>query len=825
MQKVLKTVLKSVTCLSIIAIATAAFAATDTSRGTATQNRGRGTAAARMPSIPILPVSAGGNMTVSSNDIDPKPTPQPKPTPNPTPTPEPEPDPDTPVPPAPNPPTPQTQCADGGVENSSYTVDNCMNDILGCVNGGALPNGINSLFNEDLRNSIVNGMGLCLTQVEHCVTTVRRNCQYVYASNSDVWLDFNARKVQPEYYAFVLRQTGLTPTQAENTCLLLDRNTYGAAFNAVSVGDSVTSEYDQRVGAYNSARNDSLSKLNPLGARVNDTGIDGKRGYYARWDAENAQCLLRVAAYNKDTPITNSWLFGIVGDDSLAEVWQATGSSFTCNKDLFGFSLMPKTKTVAATAIPGGTLLGAGIGALAGHGDRNFDCTIESMRNTLLKELQDNQKIGAINQYISSDLSSTSKSMTLGQCREIVDLYDMWEMGKEAVNTCRDTKKDVKEQEMCTVTTTFDITCEAEVKSDGSYTLPDIAAKAILESVEKACNKAPCACEAVAKQNALAFNVDGDCKQEDILQEIKNWYNKNPNACSNCGGGNTTSTTTETHECKFVNLNQSWRDGTDVYCSRSTECLGKDEFKRQLDALDKIFNSVEILAGEKGNRLKTTLVGAGIGAATGGTATAITAFVEKNNINCRVADGLAKVGLGKSYTIDRLRDFYVKWALNLPSTIAPTAVVTNCDNWSLTCALFTDTKECTNAKFNYRPGNLSSTTLITNPCVPSGSACIANVSVAQANGACLVTPTPTPGSDEPDPNAAFTRVSDCDEWINACKLFTTEANCNAAKVIYVPQSMRVSNACKYNATARECRPRKAKAEQYLDVTKCPIRLE
>ena len=488
-------------------------------------------------------------------------------------------------------------------------------------------------------------MGLCLTQVERCVTTVRRNCQYVYASNSDVWLDFNARKVQPEYYAFVLRQTGLTPTQAENTCLLLDRNTYGAAFNAVSVSDRVTSEYDQRVGAYNSARNDSLSKQNPLGARVNDTGIDGKRGYSARWDAENAQCLLRVAAYNKDTPITNSWLFGIVGDDSLAEVWQATGSSFTCNKDLFGFSLMPKTKTVAATAIPGGTLLGAGIGALAGHGDRNFDCTIESMRNSLLKELQDNQKIGAINQYISSDLSSTSKSMTLGQCREIVDLYDMWEMGKEAVNTCRETEKEVKkQQQMCEATLNF-------ICNEG---------EPYLDCANRVCSPQPCECLWISK-GLMGGTLLND---ENMMNAINQWVTNNKDKLGNCGTdcSTTTSNTTETHECKFVNLNQSWRDGTDVYCSRGTECLTKDEFKKQLNALDKIFNSIEILGGEKGNRLKTTLVGAGIGAATGGTATAITAFVEKNNINCRVADGLAKVGLGKSYTIDRLRDFYVKWA-------------------------------------------------------------------------------------------------------------------------------------------------------------------
>ena len=813
MQKVLKTALKSVTCLSIIAIATAAFAATDASRGTATQNRGRGTAAARMPSIPILPVSAVGNMTVSSGEIDPKPTPQPKPTPTPTPDPEPQPDPDTPVPPAPNPPTPE--CPDGGVKDSSYSVENCMNDVLGCVNGGALPNGINSLFNEDLRNSIVNGMGLCLTQVEKCVSTVRRNCQYVYASTSDVWLDFNARKVQPEYYAFVLRQTGLTPTQAENTCLLLDRNTYGAAFNAVSVNDNVTSEYDQRVGAYNSARNDSLSKQNPLGARVNDTGIDGKRGYYARWDAENAQCLLRVAAYNKDTPITNSWLFGAVGDDAMAEVWQATGSSFTCNKDLFGFSLMPTTKTVAATAIPGGTLLGAGIGALAGHGDRDFDCKNESMRNELLKQLKESQQIGALNAYLASDISITASSMTLGQCREIMDLYGLWQMGNSEIDNCRETEKETTSQEMCTNVGTIDISCEGVSEADVD--------KHIINAVKLACKAQPCLCDGLVNGQNGTFDAFGDCPADKVKQAIVDWVKEYPDACSKNCSGNTTST--KTHACWFVNLNRSERDGTDIWCEKlNGECITKEEFRRQLDALRKIFGSLGILDGEKGNRLKTTLVGAGIGAATGGTATAITAFVEKNNINCRVADGLAKVGFGKSYSIDRLRDFYVKWALNLPSTIAPTAVVTNCDNWSLTCALFTDANECRNAKFNYRPGNLSSTTLVTNPCTPSGSACIANVGVAQSYGACLVNPTPNPG-DEPDPNAELSRVSNCNEWIDACKVFTNESSCNSAKVIYVPRSMRVSNACKYQSRINECRPSAQKAKQYLDINNCPIRLE
>ena len=165
----------------------------------------------RMPSMPTLPINSVGNMSPNLPSETPNPTPDPKPDPKPD---DPKPDPE---------PTPE--CPDGGVKNSTYTVENCMTDILSCVNGGALPGGLNDLFNEDLRNAIVNGMGLCTVQVEKCISTVRRDCKNIYRTSADVWLDFNSRRIQPEYYNFVLRKTGLTPNQAENTCRLLDKNT------------------------------------------------------------------------------------------------------------------------------------------------------------------------------------------------------------------------------------------------------------------------------------------------------------------------------------------------------------------------------------------------------------------------------------------------------------------------------------------------------------------------------------------------------------------------------------------------------------------------
>lgn len=768
MQDMLKTLKKCLVCLSVLTVTGAVFADTPARGNMATGRSGRdNTNAARMPVMPILPVNAVGNVSISSDDVTPV-NPNPNPNPNPDPDPNPNPEPDTPVP------TPE--CPDGGVANSDYTVESCMNDVLGCVNGGALPNGINSLFNEDLRNSIVNGMGLCLTQVEHCVTTVRRNCQNVYASSSDVWLDFNARKVQPEYYSFVLRKTGLTPTQAENTCLLLDRNTYGLAFDAVSVSDQVTSEYANNVGAYNSQMNNTLSKANPLGAQINNTGIDGKRGYYARWDAENAECLLRVAAYNKDDHITNSWLFGVVGDDTPAEIWQSAGSTFTCNKDLFGFSLMPKTKTTAAVAIPGGTLLGAGIGALAGHGDRDFDCSDESMRTQLFKKLQESGKIGSLNQFIETDLSNADKTMTMAQCHEIVNLYNLWQMGNGAIKMCDDKT-----------------------------------------------SKLTIVLDEVVKKTVTLCTENGETKcGEEITKDAYNDVCSNPENCQNLTFEDLQKLQ-KAKKCKFRDLNLSYRDGTDVYCDGTgNDCVSKEKFEQELAMLGQIFNSIDLLEGQKSNRLKTTLIGAGTGAAVGGTATAITAFVERNNINCRVADGLARVGFGKSYTIDRLRDFYVKWALNLPNTIAPTAVVTNCDNWQLTCALFTDADECSKVQFNYRPGNLSSTTLVQNPCKPSGSACIANLSVAQSNGACLVTPeTPdTPSS------ADYPNVKNCTEWNDACQVYNNNAaNCATAKVIYTPASMLVSNACNYQTRINECRPSATKVKKYMDPVACPFRIE
>ena len=358
----------------------------------------------RMPSMPTITIPGS---VVDMNIVKPQ-------TPAPTPTPEPEPE-----------PTPDTDCPDGGVRNSEYTVENCMDDLVLCVNGGALPDGMADLYDAPVREDVFANMGLCRIQVEKCIADVRVDCENVYETSADVWYDFNLRRVQPQYYDFVLRKTGLTPYQAKNTCLLLDRNTYGHDFTAVD--GNVTDEYNNVIGAYNSQENNSLTKDNPLGAKVNEDGlVDAERGHYARWDAKTATCFIRVAAYNKDKHITNSWLFGAAGNNQSAEVWQPAGSIFKCNKDLFGFSLMNDTKTVATVAIPTATALGAGIGAGVGAGTdagRVLNCDDETSRQRYVERLR---RLGR-EYYVENTLNINLDNFQKNDCDSVWQWFHLFD--------------------------------------------------------------------------------------------------------------------------------------------------------------------------------------------------------------------------------------------------------------------------------------------------------------------------------------------------------------------------------------------------------------
>lgn len=587
----------------------------------------------RMPAMPQLPINSVGNL---SPNVGQKPTVPSVPnvpvvpdTPNEPDVPE-TPDepevPDTPV---------EPECPDGGVKNSEYTVNMCMNDIRTCVNNGGLTNGLADLYNANMMASVINGVGVCVNQVEKCVREVRRDCKNVYNSNSEVWIDFESRVVQPEYYNFVLRKTGLTPYQAQMTCEMLDKVAYGPSFSAVDGGQNVTGEYAQNVGAFNDQMDGTLEKIGTLD-NLEPGRVDELRGHYARWDAMTAECLVRVAAYHKDELITNRWLG--LGDDSSAEAWVPAGETFTCGKDLFGFALRNQTKAAAVLAPTAGALVGGAIGAGVGATtSKEMDCSEGSKQWKEAKKLIDDSGYSAEKGY-------------------------MYDACKKLYSTA---------------------------------------------------TEVTCACFNRMYKDVIVL-TSGECS----INETKNVKN-----------------------ISFDN-GELFVDGKKVQNITNISCSGEAQPLRNSDYIQNIVKAgtrIQNIMNEVkhgANIGKGVGIGAGAGAGVGGLVTAITALVEGKNISCRVGDGLATVELNKSDKVNTLKEFYVKWGLNLPEAIRPNEVVTDCLSWQAACAGINDYSQCKAAQINYQPDGAPNITQVRAACTVSGNACIHNPPVAKSYGAC-----------------------------------------------------------------------------------------
>ena len=729
----------------------------------------------------------------------------------------------------------ESVCPDGKPADSDYAVEDCMRDILACVNDGALPNGLNDMFNSDLRASIINGMNLCYAQVEKCVTTVRRGCKDVYGSRADVWIDFNSRQVQPEYYNFVLHKTGLTPTQAEATCLLLDRNTYAKSFAAVGLADKVAGEYKKAVYAYNNQGTVKQTKDNPMGPVVNTDGeIDAQRGHYARWDATAAKCLLRVAAYNKDKLITNKWLG--IGDDQAAEVWKAAGETFTCNKDLFDFSLMNQTKSAALIGVTSGTAaglaIGAGVGAgIAGKSVRQ--CKDIEYRKELLRKIKNNDNItlGALSDFFDPELkgqkfTSSTYSLNKEDCHAILDLADKYKEYEAQVATCMKLSEGERESlsnrfvfrfdcsenpdlRTCILDTFFESSADPKIPED--VYLKELVRKKVEKSkateiIEEGKNTqtAPNAStkveakptEEVAIETVVAQMID--CMEP--VQSSNGVYELKKDDCAiakelmnalgvyqlNLG------------QCTFKSLDKSAGTDDSIVCTASEgDCVSAEKMAEQLKKLSGL---VELLpkVGSDESRKKTigkaTGIGALIGAGAGGVATAITALIESDNINCRVGDGLGQVGYNKSYSIDRLKDLYVKWNLNLPDTQVQGGSTTVHDTvtWDGVCSKNTTPEECAAEQFYYKNA-AGSLEWIYEPCEWDGTACVSSDTLLKSYG-------------------VVTTVYDKATWDAECAKMTDAYDCNEAWFYY--NGNAVSSACTYNVTTKTCVANDAKQKSY-----------
>jgi hypothetical protein len=719
----------------------------------------------------------------------------------------------------------ESVCPDGKPADSDYAVEDCMRDILACVNDGALPNGLNDMFNSDLRASIINGMNLCYAQVEKCITTVRRGCKDVYGSRADVWIDFNSRQVQPEYYNFVLHKTGLTPTQAETTCLLLDRNTYAKSFAAVGLDDYVSGEYDNEVYAYNNQGSKKENKNNPMGPVVNTGGrIDAQRGHYARWDATAAKCLLRVAAYNKDELITNQWLG--IGDNQAAEVWKAAGETFTCNKDLFDFSLMNQTKSAALIGVTSGTAAGLAIGASVGAGIAGKSvrqCQSLEYRKELLHKIKNNNNItlGALSDFFdpkedskgnkSEKFTSSTYWLTVDDCNAILDLADKFKEYRKQVDTCmglsedeRDSLSDrfvfqLKCQNLSDKTVSKDVLLKACIKKEffTSIDAPTIPANSYLAGlVAKEKNKDGKPTEAVAINTVV--DQMAECMRE--MNSNNGVYELEKDDCAismelmnalgvyqlNLG------------KCTFKSLDKTAGTDYSIVCSApGNECQSAEEMDKQLDKLEGLVDLVPKVGSDESRKKtigKATGIGALIGAGAGGVATAITALIESDNINCRVGDGLGQVGYNKSYSIDRLKDLYVKWNLNLPDTQVQGGSTTVHDTvtWDGVCSKNTSQTECAAEQFYYKNA-AGSLEWIYEPCEWDGAKCVSSDTLLKSYG-------------------VVTTVYDKATWDAECAKMTDSYDCNEAWFYY--NGNAVSSACTYNVTTKTCVANAAKQKSY-----------
>jgi hypothetical protein len=349
----------------------------------------------------------------------------------------------------------------------------------------------------------------------------------------------------------------------------------------------------------------------------------------------------------------------------------------------------------------------------------------------MLKQIKDDPKIETIlNSYLIENVPSTS--MSEEQCKMVQDLYNAYALSKKAVSVAT---KDTR-------------ICIAQVENKGQYELGCVGNKTMFNGKQLnvfgkyedgvfVCNKDQ-QLKCLGSLGDLSDNEQVTFYNEDEARDVYDCVM----LCE--AYGTLTDIEPRFKTLKFRGTDSDGRDFgelvKDALCVGGVNnCVEKKTIESQHKELDKVFETVTIVKGQESNRLKTTLVGGGIGLAAGGVATAITAFVERNNISCHVGDGLESVGFGKSFTIGSLKDYYVKWNLRVADSISPTAKVTSCQDWIDTCGMYTTAEECKAVVINYQRPGRNTTLPVQSACKMAGSVCIENRPVAVSYGACTRT--------------------------------------------------------------------------------------
>jgi len=595
-----------------------------------------GATAARMPSIPIVTMNVIGNPAVTAiqdpvNNFVPQPTP-PQPTPS--------------------------QCADGGEVNTEYTIERCMGDLQSCVNTN-VENGLMGLYNDDYFHSILNGgVRICQHVVDRCLT-VRKDCKNVYRNTKAVWIDFRARILQPSYYNFVLRKTGLTPYQAVRTCA--------------------------RIGG--------------------------------RWDAVNADCSVRVVAYNKSKKISNEWLFGAAGNGKDAEAWVNTGETFSCGKNLFGFSLLNDTATAAVVGIGGGAVVGAATGGIIAKHKQNKEnkdpCKDSDFRGELGRNIAkhnlekvlanyytDDRKIEVV---FNDDGTEANPETVVKGTKEIMDGVDYYKLNRAQCQVIMEFYKTLKN---------YEFAIDACVNNiDNSNFVKTVEAFAAKNNITL---------------TSATMLVDGsDLKFDSVI-------------CGEEGSVNDSVVNQFLQQCTFHSLLKGFsrNDGANPVCNPfGEECVSYWQIKYEMGRLQSLLDAIKVKDDGKNPTSvgKGMLVGGAIGVGVGGLATGITALIERDNIKCEVEKGLGSVAFGKSHTVDSLRTWYVRYGLNLPDTVLANTPVTDKNSWGVACSEFQgNSEDCQVASIIYKHNDKRE--VVPFACSYVGSMCLMDKDVADFYG-------------------------------------------------------------------------------------------
>jgi len=573
---------------------------------------------------------------------------------------------------------------------AAFTVQDCMNQLSACVEG-SLSGGIAAMFELSMRTAILSGMDLCGEIVERCVisaTVLNINAQgnqtnvraYAQTGRSGVWHDFNSRVVQPAYFNMVMRNNGgLTPNQAERVCLLIDRNVHGDSFAAVGGGTGGGSfAWNNVTGEFGQP----IGQFNEQGGTRPTPDPLGRQGIGI--DHQRGHYGRWNAREGTCSVRVAAYRSGnlITLNQLLGMGGQGDAETWINAGESFsctGNLFDGRILNQTATA----ALIGVGGGTVLGAGI-GAGIGGAGVGNVLLGATAGAAAGGIIGGVIDSREDDNNFFGT-GMVTGVVVGAGVGTIAGATVGIIRA----YRDNQSCE---------DPQFQRDLQTALNNVADRGFAET------------------NAPATVADEWATLRGIAV---------PDAAAAAD--------------RRILIGTGTRGLQN--CHRVMNTLAEGNLGGAEQLIERELMAVRGDPRAAGNRaLAHTVGGAAIGAAAGGIATAITTFIERNNVECRIGDGLDSVGYGRSGRVPTLREFYVDWALNLPETLIVNTVVQGandderCVAWNAACNSVITSGDCNNVAILLQSLTSLSRTQVNTACFWTSGQCRPRLAISQAQG-------------------------------------------------------------------------------------------